>query len=241
MQKLSKYLVPLSFIVLILSFWNRNTFSNNIAFNPGINNPPHQQQITKAPFSVTMDEQTYKVQPLYEYDLVGLVVSYQHHDGDSMLHAAWNDHLNMMDVCVIWQDSALSPYLNKLTFWNGQFTCNVKTRDSQAWSSFHMDQLSNNHLISDDSFIRKQVKKIKIGDQIRIKGWLSTYQYPGGGKRGTSTTRSDTGNGACETIYIADFNIISSMNNGWRMAMWASLGVLILSLLGYFLSPYSRD
>ena len=72
-------------------------------------------------------------------------------------------------------DTAFSPTLSRLDFWNGIFTCNVQTRDSVAWSNFKMNQLSNNHLISADPFIRDRVAEIRIGDQIRIKGSLSRY------------------------------------------------------------------
>ena len=105
-------------------------------------------------------------------------------------------------------DNATNPLLHKFDFWNGIFTCNAKTKNQEAWDSFDIYKLSNNHLISDDEFIRDQVKDINIGDQIRVRGYLASYGSEGGGKRGTSTTRLDTGDGACETLYVEDFDII---------------------------------
>ena len=144
--------------------------------------------------------------PEYEYELYGMIVSYRHHDGNSRMHRRAGDHLNMLDVCVVWGETAASRHLHKIDFWNGIFTCNVKTRDQQAWDSFDMYQLSNNHLISDQEHIRDRVTGIRIGDQIRVRGWLSSYTGPAG-TRGTSTTRRDTGDGACETIYVDQFDI----------------------------------
>ena len=50
------------------------------------------------------------------------------------------------------------------------------------------------------------------GDQIKIKGYLVDYKVAKDGQtlftRGTSTTRTDNGNGACETIYVEDVEII---------------------------------
>ena len=69
------------------------------------------------------------------------------------MHRLADDHLNMLDVCVVWGSNTSSAQLGKPDFWNGVFTCNVKTRDQAAWESFDMYQLSNNHLISDDDFI----------------------------------------------------------------------------------------
>lgn len=178
------------------------------------------------------------MEPEYTYDITGMVVSYRHHDNNSRMHRLANDHLNMLDVCVVWGDNTTAAQLQKLDFWNGIFTCNVQTRDQAAWDSFDMDQLSNNHLISGDPNIRDQVKEIKVGDQIRVQGYLAGYASPGVSKRGTSTTRTDTGNGACETIYVENFEIVETAFSGWRTSMYASLGVLLFSLIVHFRRPY---
>ncbi len=232
-----------SFILLLVAFWNRNNFAQDIVFDPGLEREPTQREVNLKPFDANFNGVTYRVEPKYDYDLYGMVVSYRHHDGDSMLHKSWNDHLNMIDICVVWQDSAFTPLLNKLKFWSGQFTCNVETRDDAAWASFRIDQLSNNHLISDDPMIRDKVSDIKIGDQVRIQGWLSAYSSSvnldnGGGKRGTSIVRTDTGNGACETIYVREFEILREANGNWRKLVYISLGVYLTSLLVYLRSPY---
>ena len=180
----------------------------------------------------------YRVEPLYSYELYGLVVSYRQHDGESSMHRWSNDHLNMADVCVVWSDTAFSPTLRKLDFWNGIFTCNVQTRDSVAWSQFKMNQLSNNHLISADEFIRDRVGEIRVGDQIRIKGSLVRYGAAGGGLRGTSTTRDDSGDGACETILVDEFEIVQPGSSRWRAAMYAALVLLVASLAVHFALPY---
>ena len=55
----------------------------------------------------------YRVEPLFSYELYGLVVSYRQHDGESSMHRWSNDHLNMADVCVVWSDTAFSPTLTQ--------------------------------------------------------------------------------------------------------------------------------
>ena len=144
----------------------------------------------------------------------------------------------MLDVCVVWGDNAANPLIHKLDFWNGIFTCIVKTSNQEAWDAFDMYQLSNNHLISDDEFIREQVKRIRIGDQIRVRGYLASYSNDGGGKRGTSTTRLDTGDGACETLYVQHFDIMQPATSSWRISMYISLAVFLLALFVHFKRPY---
>jgi hypothetical protein len=228
-----------SALTLVVAFWNRNDLPGDIDFQPQLAHEPRQQATAKAPMTVPYAGVDYRVEPLFSYELYGLVVSYRQHDGDSSMHRWSNDHLNMADVCVVWSETAFSPTLRNLDFWNGIFTCNVQTRDSVAWSNFKMSQLSNNHLISADPFIRDRVAEIQIGDQVRIKGSLARYgAVGGGGVRGTSTTRDDTGDGACETILVEEFEIVAPGFSRWRAAMWIALAVLVAAVGVHFGLPY---
>ena len=237
-MKISNIVIVSSFVWLLVSFWNRNDLPRNVDFLPEVLGEPQQTATRQKPFDASFNGVDYHVEPEYEYDLFGMVVSYRHHDGNSRMHFLANDHLNMMDVCVVWGDSATSGRLHKINFWNGIFTCNVRTRDSAAWAAFSMDQLSNNHLISNDESIRDQVKKIRIGDQVRVRGYLASYSSENGGKRGTSTTRTDTGDGACETLFVERFDIVEPAVSYWRISMYIALAMLALGLLFYFRKPY---
>lgn len=238
MGKLINWAIMASLILLIVSFWNRNSFPEKIEAIAELNSEPQQTQLKQAPFSLRYEDVNYIVEPQYEYQLYGLVVSYRHHDGDSMLHKLWNDHLNMADVCVVWGKTAFSAYLNQFKFWNGQFTCNFSTRSDIAWKSFNQNEISNNHLISNDEFIRNKIKDLKVGDQIRVAGFLSAYGAEGGGKRGTSVVRTDTGNGACETIFVKEFDIVKAGKNVWRTTMTFAAISLVLLLVIYFAAPF---
>ena len=238
LRTLNKALLIASASTLVGAFWNRNSLPGAIDFHAKLEDEPRQHAIDKRPLNVAYAGVEYRVEPLYDYELYGLVVSYRQHDGESSMHRWSNDHLNMADVCVVWSETAFSPTLAELEFWNGIFTCNVQTRDSVAWSRFKMNQLSNNHLISADSSIRERVGDIRIGDQVRIKGSLARYGAVGNPLRGTSTTRADTGDGACETILVDEFEIVVPGFSGWRAAMYASLAVLIAALAVHFALPY---
>lgn len=230
-------LIIVSAVLLLISFGNRNDIPGSIDYVPSIAHDPVQTATGKPSFGVSLKGIDYEVEPEYEYDITGMVVSYRHHDEDySRMHRLAKDHLNMLDVCVIWGDNTRAE-LDKIQFWNGLFTCNVKTRSNSAWQSFDMNQLSNNHLLSDDEDVRDRVRRIRVGDQIRVKGYLSNYTSPAG-KRGTSTTRTDTGDGACETLYIEEFEIVRAARNDWRLVMYASLVTLVISLAIHFRRPY---
>ena len=92
--------------------------------------------------------------------------------------------------------------------------------------------MSNNHLISPDDVIRRQVAGVKVGDQVHVRGWLASYGT-GGNRRGTSTTREDTGDGACETIFVNDFEIVAPAFGAWRVSLYVSLALVV-----HFRMPY---
>ena len=237
-MKINNILIVVSSIWLLVSFWNRNDLPGNIDYVPAIVNEPAQKTTQKAAFEVSYEDVSYHVAPEFEYDIVGMIVSYRHHDNNSRMHRLSNDHLNMLDVCVVWGENTQTAQLDKLDFWNGIFTCNFQTRDQAAWESFDVNKISNNHLISDDDYVRDQVRDIKIGDQIRVQGYLASYASPNAGPRGTSTTRTDTGDGACETIFVERFEILRPATSYWRISMYASLLLLIVGLFVHFRRPY---
>jgi len=236
-MKINNILIAVSFVWLLVSFWNRNELPRSVEFVSAINSEPVQTVTSEHPFEVSFNDVKYLVEPEFEYDITGMIVSYRHHDNNSRMHRFANDHLNMLDVCVVWGDNTASD-LHDIDFWNGIFTCNVFTRDQQAWDSFDMNQLSNNHLISDDDNIRDRVRGINVGDQIRVRGYLASYSSARGGKRGTSTTRADTGDGACETVYVRRFEIVRAATSYWRISMYISLSLLVTGLFMHFKRPY---
>ena len=236
-RSLNKIALCASSLLALLSFWHRNDLPPSSTIQSALEAEPRQEPTASEPFAVEYSGVRYEVEPKFEYELNGLVVSYRQHDGSSRMHRAANDHLNVADLCVAWGDTAASPYLSDIDFWNGVFTCNFETSDDAAWQSIRPEQISNNHLISDDDAIRDRVADVRIGDQVRIRGWLAAYGS-GGNKRGTSTTRKDSGNGACETIYVSDFDVVEPAPGHWRAALYASLGVLALGLFLHFRLPH---
>jgi hypothetical protein len=235
--KLNSAVLLASALLALAAFWNRNDLPAAIRFAPELAAEPVQADTTSSPFAAQYAGVRYDVEPQFDYELYGLVVSYRLHDGKSRMHRAANDHLNVADVCVVWGDTAFSPTLREIDFWNGIFTCNFQTRDAQAWASFRPNQIANNHLLSADPLIRDRIARVRVGDQVRIRGQLASYGT-GVSRRGTSITRDDTGDGACETIFVEDFAVIEPARSGWRRALYTALGILAITLAIHFRKPY---
>jgi hypothetical protein len=88
------------------------------------------------------------------------------------------------------------------------FSCYVSWKDGV---SFNLDELSNNHLVTDRADLRRTLAGVHVGDQIHFRGWLVNYRdarYAEGWRR-SSTVRTDTGNGACEVVFFDRLEVLA--------------------------------
>jgi hypothetical protein len=200
------------------------------------NEPLQTSEDLPAPFQVTRKKLTYIVKPLFRYELSGLVVS--QHRSDSLLdisHRRWRDLLNIKDLCVVWGRNIRSGVYREMKFWNRDFTCMCEFPDAEIARLFSGSHLANNHILCADDRIGRRVLKVRPGDQVHFKGYLASYSQPANQfERGSSTVRDDTGDGACETVFVTEFQVLRRANRGWRavkpLALAAS-GVFFVLLL----------
>ena len=194
---------------------------------------PRQEASEKDAFTTTIKGYTYTLTPRAAYEIAGLVVS--QHRGDALFnlyHQA--DPGNIRDICVVWGETVTNGSYRKVKFSSGEFTC------SYSWSGavtpvFRPEKVSNNHLIPADRAIARRIGAIRVGDQIRMTGLLVDYTVTKDGQhvfaRRTSLTRSDTGNGACEILYVTGLSVVARGDHrqadAARLLWYASLALLL--------------
>ena len=220
MIKLVKVLVGLSVIGLIFCSYQTKKLPTQDCIISEMYIQPIQQETDKKPFTLERGGITYLIRPLYNYEIYGLVVSY-HNAGNWLdyYHARWKDSLNIKDIGLGWGDNLKSGIYTMMRFSSGSWTLYYKfkpTATREDWKKFKNNQFSNNHLLTQDERINKLIMNTKIGDQIWLKGYLVEYEHSGTFKRGTSTTRNDKGQGACETIFVTDYKILKKCNILWH-------------------------
>lgn len=190
--------------------------------------PVQEPEGIPPPFDVTQKGYTYTVYPQFGYEIWGMVVS-SHYAGSFLdyAHEIWKDYLNIKDLCVVWGQNLETGVFRKIKFWSRDFTCYYSWSDPETAQLFSLSHISNNHLITEDAFLRKLIKGVKRGDQVHLRGWLAKYGHKGSQVvRGTSTTRTDSGGQACETVYVTEFEVLKRANPGWRSAFPVSLIVI---------------
>lgn len=243
MRTLVKSLLAAGLGLLLVSTWLRHDLPGPDRLLSTLQQEPEQVQVKEPPFTTTVGGVTYTIHPLYHYEIYGLVVSM--HDTSTWwdyLHREWNDQLNVVDFCVVWGRNTSSGVYRKLGYSSGQFTCNVRIPDQETFRAFDMAGLSNNHVLTDDPWVARQLRKVRVGDQIRFRGYLAEYAHNHNGqsfRRGTSTVRNDTGNGACETVYVKSFDVLRHGGGPWRVLYWVAWAMIAAGIVAWFRLPIS--
>jgi hypothetical protein len=247
-KKTLKTILVLSFVVLAVAYLKKDNLPDNTEILPEIYQNPIQTKTDHSPFNIEAENMVYSIKPLYNYELYGMVVSY-HYCGvwwDIYHHDLWKDYINIKDLCVVWGENIETEVYKDMEFSSNSWTCNYRWPDSQVKKRFCKTCLSNNHLLSEYQGIKRKLMNTEIGDQIYIKGYLAEYsQEASSFKRGTSITRTDTGNGACETIYIEDYQILKKANAVWHhlfgFSKYAVLCCILLLFIMFFTSKHNPD
>lgn len=139
-------------------------------------------------------------QPVADYSITARILSKKRYTGD------WSAHVAKYDFAFGWGKMSNPEMTKGITisqsmrfyFYNTKPDCELPLRYIARHSA-------NNHLIPANNSVRKALASLKKEDIVRIDGKLiklSGWYDKQTVSWGTSTTRNDTGNGACELIYV---------------------------------------
>ncbi|MCD4781767.1 MAG: hypothetical protein K8S27_14660 [Candidatus Omnitrophica bacterium] len=238
-RKTITILLACAAVVYGLTYLELQKFPDRYSMLDEMSSEPKQTPTSKACFNLSIKNKEYILHPLFEYELYGMIVSYNQ---NSLIWAvdhwlAWEDFINVKDICVIWGSNIENEVYEGMTFINGSYTCYPRYKqelyDKVGWK-YNPYQLSNNHLLADNSAIKRRLLEAKRGDQIYLKGYLVQYASTDGTVlRNTSISRSDT---KCESIYVTDFQILKKANRTARIIQKLAVATMFicLSLLIWF-------
>jgi len=207
---------------------------------PELSQEPKQTSVNAPEFDFEWEDEIYHVQPQYQYEIWGLIVSKNNYNSFIDPTNTGNQG-RANDLCVVWGENATSPdTLKDIEFNSTNYTCYFQLPEG---STFNPEQLSNNHLITADAWIHNLIKDAEVGDQIYLKGYLANYggytDPPESEKytiRETSVNRTDRGNGACETIYVVNYQRLERNNkvflfllnkSRYLIGTWTLIGLIL--------------
>lgn len=208
MNRTIKTIIVAILAVLVLAVV-KNSAGNPNRSVAGIHDPIQKKasgevKTTAAGYDVTI---SFK----FSYDIEALVVHTKNYYGSS-----FTNDLSPKDLALAWGEPAEKN--GDVNFhWSQSGRWYHWTLNADDASKISVDSINchsaNNHIIPADDMVKKQLKKIKAGDHIRITGYLVDIR--GEKDNGdwytwnSSESRNDTGDGACEVIYASKIEILN--------------------------------
>ena len=245
--KIKKFLLITFVVIFGLTFFLKNNYRSVDNIAPEILKDPIQGDVEyKENIEFEKEGYEYKITPLYDYEISGLVVHSRLYDTWYSLHK--KDKVFTVDLCMIWGSNIESKVYQKrsLRFSQDMRFCFYRWMGN---ISFNNSEISNSHLLIDNEKHDEIAKGILDGDQVRIKGKLvnvSAQSVDGNDSfyQNSSTIRGDTGGGACEVILVEEVEILKKghpvIRFFNRMSFYGIIIMIIINTIYFFINFY-RD
>ena len=168
--------------------------SRPIARPPGIlaADEPSQYEVHEPPFAFNDVE----ISPQAGYDIEARVLSAEHY----LMDAGAN--LAPVDLAVGWGPMSDTAVLNHFKVDQGARFYTIYPDDNALDITTALQHSANMHLIPASGDVKHQLKKIKAGNIVHLRGYLVNISRSDGFYWHSSLNRNDTGDGACELMYV---------------------------------------
>lgn len=108
-----------------------------------------------------------------------------------------------MDLALGWGPMSSPGLAEKLSVTQGGRFYHYKWSDTPPLDPAQIvENSANTHIVAANDDILRQLKRLKKYQIVRLQGWLIDYKEPNGFSWQSSMTRSDSGWGACELLYV---------------------------------------
>lgn len=154
---------------------------------------PEQSSTRRAPFSF----KGMSIQPLAEFKIRAKILSRRDYSSDA------ESRLSPLDLALGWQrmsDPAVYKALNITQ--NGRWFYYSWPQEPPIPPQEIIASAANMHMIPADDAVAQVLDRAKAGQNIKIKGLLVEAKDPNGWTWRSSLTRTDSGGGSCEVIFV---------------------------------------
>lgn len=192
-----------AWLLLALLLWAAWSFWSNrpVARAAGIIAPddPVQVDFDAPQAPITLEDAT--LHPLARFSLTARVLSREDYRFDA--EAA----LSPTDLALGWGRMSDSVVLHDIDIGQSARFYHWQVRSFPIPRQEIESHSANMHMIPANAQVAHALKRVRNGDVVTLDGLLVEADKPGGWRWRSSMTRTDTGAGACELVYVKNFRI----------------------------------
>lgn len=164
--------------------------------------PPFQEVLRDAPIS--LERAGFNLMPVARFDIKARILRQRVYESDTV--AA----LSPVDLALGWGPMSDSRVLAHIQMSQGQRFFYWRTEASPVPRQVIESYSTNVHTIPATPEIERRLKSLHEGDVVRFSGLLvNAHRAADGYRWKTSMVRDDTGDGACEIVWVTDLQIVS--------------------------------
>ncbi len=190
-------------LLILVACWSIYNRTGQVQLGPGVMAPEAPQQ-TSISTPVSHRVNKYEITELAQFEIKAKVLAKKDYQFDR------GADISPTDLALGWGNMSDERVLE-----------NIKISQSGRFYHWRVDAFpiprreiethsANMHLIPANDFVEKAIGKIRQGDIVRITGSLVNVTSNNGDWRWSSSlTRDDTGNGACELIWVKNLSIVT--------------------------------
>lgn len=172
-------------------------FYGHVEYPPGtaVSTDPMQDSYFGPPESWRFDE--YTIRPVAEFRIKALVLSTKHYFWRS------DSAVSEVDLALGWGPMSNDAVLSELQIWQRGRWYYYRWHGQPPIPPQEIRSHSTNmHTVPASEEIRRQLRNIRAGQVVYLEGALVNISREDGWHWKSSTSRTDTGNGACELMWV---------------------------------------
>jgi len=175
---------------------------SRVSHEPGVQvaEPPLQEMIASP---VPFDHDGYTITPLAYFELKAKVLAKEYYRFDP------GAGVSPVDLALGWGVMSDQSLIDMLSISQGARWYHWRYSDPLPVPMKEIIASSSNmHLIPADSFVKDDIDRAREGEIIHLRGKLVKVSGSNGFKWKSSLKRTDTGDGACELIFVESFQVL---------------------------------
>jgi len=173
---------------------------DSIDLGPGVlaPNEPKQEKISTAK---SFNFKEFTITPLANFEIKAKVLSRENYSSGR------EAELSPTDLALGWGRMSDKTITDTLTIWQSGRWFRWKTQTLPIPQREIEHHSANMHMLPQDESVTLALKEVRKGDIVNIKGYLVNVKAGDGWHWNSSLSRTDTGSGACEIVFLKEISV----------------------------------